>query len=70
MDKRLKTDLEVICEPTWVKMCCPHCDEEIEIDYDEFTRSMIGEYWCDWEGELITCEHCDEIFEIGCVHME
>ena len=33
MNKRLKTDLEVICEPTWVKMRCPHCDEIFEIDW-------------------------------------
>lgn len=70
MDKRLKVDLEVICEPTWVKIQCPYCDEEYHINYNEFAKDMSNEWWCDWEGEIIICEHCNEIFEIDCVHME
>lgn len=70
MSKRLKTDLEVICEPSWVKICCPYCDEEYHVDYNEFAKDMGNEWWCDWEGEFVTCEHCHETFEIGCAHME
>lgn len=70
MNKRLKTDLEVICEPSKVSIRCPYCKEEYHIEYNIFLKEMNYKWWCDWEGELITCEHCNEIFEIRTVHRE
>lgn len=70
MNNYLKSDLEIIYEPSYVKTYCPHCDSEIEVEYSEFTRSMSSDYWGDWEGELIYCEECENYFEIDNVHWE
>ena len=70
MKKWLKSDLEIISEPSYVKIYCPHCDSEIEVDYNDFSRSMYSDYWGDWEGELVYCEDCNSYFEIDNVHYE
>lgn len=70
MIRRLETDLQVICEPSYIKMQCPYCHEDIEVNYDEFARSMSSPWWIDWEGESISCGRCDEMFEIYRVHRE
>lgn len=64
MKKCLKSDLEIIFEPSYVKTYCPYCDSEIEINYEEFEQDMYSRYWGDWEGELVYCEDCGSYFKI------
>lgn len=67
-DKYLKSDLTIISEPSYVKIYCPHCESEIEVEYGEFSRSMSSNYWCSWEGKLVYCEECENYFQINNVY--
>lgn len=50
-------DIIVIQTPICVELICDNCDEEINIDYQEFT-DVYGEC-CDWGyGQEIKCPHC------------
>ena len=68
MKECLKSDLVIISEPSYVKMYCPYCEAEIEVEYGEFSGSMYSGYWGDWEGELIHCEECENYFQIDNVN--
>ena len=70
IDNVKSTQLTIISEPVYVKMDCPYCESEIEIEYNEFSSSMYSDYWGDWEGELIYCEECEEYFKIGNVNYD
>lgn len=65
-----KTDIQIVSEPTWVKLNCPYCDEEIEMDYDEFSDLMTESYPGDWSGEKIECPYCNREIEINDVEWE
>lgn len=58
----LKADVTVIQKPITVKLDCPYCDEEIEIDYSEF-EGMVGEP-CDWNYSKFNCPKCGKEIEI------
>ena len=49
-------DIIIIQKPNFVKYDCPHCDEEIETKYEDFT-DMLGDY-CDWTCGVISCPEC------------
>ena len=51
MSENNRVDIKIIREPSYVNFTCPHCDEEIEMDYDEFYDMMVSDYWGDWRYE-------------------
>jgi len=60
--KVLKADITVIQKPVEIELDCPHCDEEIKIDYPEFAE-ILGEP-CDWRYSKIYCPICGREIEI------
>jgi len=59
-----KTDIEILSGPVSVKFDCPHCEAEIEMDFDEFSSLMAESYPGDWQGNKIECPDCEEEIEI------
>ena len=63
-ERLLPTDVRIIQRPVEVKIECPHCFYDIEVDYSEFTIDM-GSYWPeDWEGRILDCPNCEKEIEI------
>ena len=65
-----KTDITVIQIPTYVDFTCPHCDEDIEMDYDDFNNMMCSYYWGEWVQEEFTCPGCGETIEVNDVECD
>ncbi|MCK9470713.1 MAG: hypothetical protein M0Q88_03040 [Bacilli bacterium] len=58
MNKNLKkADFRVITVPTYVEGECPYCEEDFEVDYNDFGNS---DYPGDWKGEIIECPYCEK----------
>lgn len=64
MSENNRVNIEIIREPSYVNFTCPHCDEEIEMDYDEFYDMMVSDYWGDWRYEEFCCPECGKDIEI------
>lgn len=58
----MKVDLRVIKEPVTVDFICPHCEEETEMDFNDFCNE-IGEV-CDWQYTKFECPECSKTIEI------
>ena len=65
-----KADVTIVQTPEYVSYKCPHCGEEVEVDYDDFNDERIDNYWSDWEGDTVICDECGAEFEIGNVEVE
>ena len=63
-EKLLPSDVRIIQRPVEVKIECPHCFYDIEVDYSEFTVDMGSNYPEDWEGIVIDCPNCEKEIEI------
>ena len=57
-----KADIMIYRAPVSVGVTCPYCEEEIDIDYDEF-RMIVGDFW-ECQGMIVDCPSCREGFEI------
>lgn len=57
-----KVDITVIQSPVAVEFECPHCEEDINIDFVEF-EGMAGEP-CDWCYTKIECPKCEKKIQI------
>lgn len=64
------TEIIIQSAPTQVEYICPHCEEEIEIDYNEFESDMTSECWCDWEYQTIKCPNCKMKIKISSVEYD
>lgn len=64
-EKLLEADVTVNQTPVSVSFTCPHCDEEVEIDYQEF-EDLAGEP-CDWNFSIINCPRCEKKIQIDSV---
>lgn len=49
-------------QPVGVSVACPYCDHTTHYDYDDFCLEHGDPP--DWDGEPVTCEHCNRTFEI------
>ena len=63
-ERLLPADVRIIQRPVEVKIECPHCFCDIEVDYSEFTVDMGSDYPEDWEGIVIECPYCNKNIEI------
>ena len=64
----MKIDVTVNQKPVSVSFDCPHCEEEIEIEYQDFSNEL-GEP-CDWEYSKVKCPKCGKTTEIGSVEWD
>lgn len=65
-----KADITVIQIPTYIEFTCPHCDENIQVDYDEFNNMMCSDYWGEWVQEEFNCPGCGETIEVNDVECD
>jgi len=65
MGKYKKVEIQVHMKPTHISFECPHCENDIEIKYDDFC-DMVGEP-CDWTYSVFECPECGESVEINSV---
>ena len=62
MQELEKVEVTVVQVPKYVRYTCPHCGEEVEVDFDDFFDDRISDYWPDWEG-AVSYTH---LGDIGC----
>ena len=60
-----KANITVIKVPKEITFECPHCGEDVTIEYGEFC-DMVGEP-CDWNYEKFDCPECNEEVDIDYV---
>ena len=65
-----KVDIVIEMVPRYVKYKCPHCENEISVDYDDFEDDRASDYWADWKGDTVICDECGDEFEIGNVEVD
>ena len=63
----MKATFNIVTKPVYVVTECPYCDEEIEINFDDF---MITDYPGDMIGEVIGCPSCLKQIEIEDIEWE
>lgn len=56
-----KTDFTIVQSPDHITLECPHCEMDIDIDWDNLD---VPDYWSDDWGE-IECPHCGKEIELG-----
>ena len=61
--KKKNVDFTIFRRPSTVKLECPFCEEEIEMDYSDFPYSDM--YWGDISGEELECPNCHEYITLG-----
>lgn len=61
--ERKSADIRI--RSVWVGVCfdCPHCEAEVEIDYDDFVKEQGSDFLEDWC--LVTCPECGEEISIA-----
>ena len=60
-----RIDIIVVRKPSNIISECPHCGEEINIDYDDFLDMVKHEDYEDWVDEVIKCPECGKKVEIA-----
>ena len=63
-EKMLPATLTIIQCPVEVNFECPHCHEDIEIEYCIFTDFIETNNPRDWEGSILACPRCEKEIEI------
>lgn len=63
-ERRLPDDVRIIRRPSEVEIECPHCNEDIEVKYDNFVDFIGSDYPGDWGGQIIECPRCEKEIEI------
>ena len=63
-ERLLRTDVRIIQRPVEVKIECPHCFYDIEMEYSGFECLMPSECPGDWGGTVIECPYCNKNIEI------
>ena len=56
-----RTDFTIVSAPKYISFTCPHCKEDIKID---FTDVDVPECWSDSWGE-IECPNCEKEVLLG-----
>jgi hypothetical protein len=62
---RRSASVEVVTVPRHILLTCPHCDEELEILYNDFCE-MVGEP-CDWAYSSLDCPQCEKSIDFDAV---
>lgn len=57
----MSTDYTIISKPSYIIFTCPHCEEEVEVRFDEVDFNT--DYWGD--GAVCDCPECGEEVELG-----
>ena len=51
----------IISKPDHINLCCPHCEQEVNIPFDEV--DFKTDYWGD--GAYVDCPECEKEIELG-----
>ena len=70
MQKLKKAEVTIIQVPKYVKYECPHCGNEVEVDYSGFADDRMSDYWPEWEGDAVICDECGAEFRIDKVEVD
>lgn len=74
MQELEKVEVTVVRVPKYVSYTCPHCGEEVEVDFDDFFDDFfddrISDCWPDWVGDTVICNKCGADFTIGSVEVD
>lgn len=70
MQELKKADITIEMVPRYVKYKCPHCGNEVDVDYSDFEDDRVNNYWADWKGDTVICDECGDEFEIGNVEVD
>ena len=65
-----RIDITVISRPSYITSECPHCGEEINIEYNDFLSMMTHYYYEDWTDDVIECPECGKEVIIGSVEWD
>ena len=65
-----RIDITVISRPSYITIECPYCEEEININYNDFLGMMTHYYYEDWIDEVIKCPECGKEVTIGSVEWD
>lgn len=65
-----KAEFTVVCSPKYVVCKCPHCKEDVAIEYSDFLDMMPEEYYEEWVEEKVECPECGKEIEVGCVNWD
>ena len=63
-ERLLPSDVRIIQRPVEVKIECPHCFYDTEMEYSGFECLMPSECPGDWGGTVIECPYCNKNIEI------
>lgn len=70
MQELEKAGITIVQVPKYVIYKCPHCSEDVEVDFDDFYDDRMSNYWPDWEGDTVLCDECGAEFVIGNVEVD
>ena len=70
MQELKKVGITIVQVPQYVMYECPHCGNEIEVDFDDFEDDRAGDYWPEWVGDTVICDECGEEFQIENVEVD
>lgn len=61
MIKETRADFTILSRPCAIKLECPYCEEEIEIDWEDVNAPECwSDYWDD-----IECPECGKTIKLG-----
>jgi predicted RNA-binding Zn-ribbon protein involved in translation (DUF1610 family) len=63
-----KVDIRVVSTPVTVEFECPHCEDDVRFDYDDF-NDLVGEP-CDWKYSSLKCPKCEKEIAIDDVEWD
>lgn len=58
---RMSVDYTIVSRPDYVSLACPHCKEDLRINFSEVDFNT--DYWGD--GAWVTCPYCEQKIELG-----
>lgn len=56
-----RADFTIISAPEKIRLCCPYCEEDINIPWSEVD---VPESWCD-DWASVECPECKQEIELG-----
>ena len=70
MQELKKVGITIVQVPEYVTYECPHCGNEIEVDFNDFEDDRTGDCWLEWVGDTVIRDECGEKFQIENVEVD
>lgn len=65
----MEATITIIQKPTEIRFECPHCEEEIIMDIEDF-ELLVGNDIPDWQYSKFKCDSCEKEIEVGYVEWD